>query len=219
MTRTTIRVNYLDQRLTSCRRLPTKPPPKVGRNALQWPHRYISTPDLMTFFGIVNYIKEHAILNRSTVYMAHKSFLALTTWETRNEDLTKTLFNCDGHSQISCVISGVVSRNNFFLSIMGDCILVGEPPQPTIPYDESCLRFSLEEPNDPSQAMFSPDFRKFIKVIHDLMDAMPEIGGKCGISPFLTRSENGRWLFNFEFEIFREKVTILIRTYLCSKHC
>lgn len=143
--------------------------------------------------------------------MAHKYFLGSTTWETRNEYLTKTLFDSDGQSPISCVISGVVSKHNLHLSTMGDCKLVGEPPQPTVPYNKSCLRFSLEEPIEPSQAVFSPDFRKIIKVIHDVVDAMPGVGDKGGVSPFLTRSENGRWLFNFKFKIFEEKVNAITR--------
>lgn len=158
----------------------------------------------------VTYEEQHAVLHQSVTYMAHKSFLASTTWDTLNEHSTKTLFDCRTLSPYVCIITGAVSKQNYHMSVLGDCKLVGEPPQPSIPLVDSHLRFSLEELTDPSQAAYIPDFKKIVEVIQDAIDAIPGDGEKGRVSPFLTRSEDGRWLLNFEFKIFGIKVYVAI---------
>lgn len=151
-------------------------------------------------------IREHSALHQNPSYMAHKAYLASTSWDTGNEFRVKTLFTGDGLSPLFSVLTGKVSRSNLHLSTTGDCKLVGDPRQLPFPILNACLRFSLEEPLCSSHAAFGEDFKKIVDVTLDAVDSMPGIGKKGLVSPFLTRSEDGQWRFNLEFKIFDKKV-------------
>lgn len=152
-------------------------------------------------------------------YLSHKSFLACTAWGADNENMIKILLDSNGISQVFCILTGIVSKDNLHILPMGDCKLIGQPPQPTVPIVNLHIKFSLAEPIEFPHLVFINDFKQSVKAVMALIDLIPLENKNMDILPFLTHSKEGKWHFNFKYNIFQKKVSFYIFKHIATVIC
>lgn len=143
-------------------------------------------------------------------YIPRDNFLRSITWGSEDEFGYKSLLDHDGHFPLQCIMTGIISKEDLKMSPVGDCELVGEPPQLCRSLADATARFSVIEPVDSIHSMFVEDFRKTVTTIQTVVDSMPEIGEVGRVAPFLRLSEKGQWTFLFEHKIFRKMVSLAL---------